>query len=368
MKNKIRIIFVLVIAFVLVFSAVIAETSPLTIDDLVELAKINSIDTVVGELNIEIADLDYDEAIRQSKLNDYEGGTRTSRVSRYTIVNVDAIKAKTDLMEAKYLKDFNSDQVAEDVLTSYYDIILQREEIALEKKELEYIQLKTDNAKKQYDLGLISYLDYDEMMDDLETQIYLVEELNLNITSAMLDFEFLIGQDIPAEFVFEDEINIDFELFAETDLEYERALANSWDVYKAKQSYEFSQGEFEVVAEYYREEDKEYKEAYLNMKSAEYDYRDTMGDFELKYAQLSNSLDILIQKIKLYEGYYDIAKDEYAINQTKYDLGLISNQDLFEKEVEIAQAKYDFDEIIVDYNKTVLEINDYTDYMIETYQ
>ena len=55
MKNKIRIIFVLVIAFVLVLSAVIAETSPLTIDDLVELAKINSIDTVVGELNIEIA-------------------------------------------------------------------------------------------------------------------------------------------------------------------------------------------------------------------------------------------------------------------------------------------------------------------------
>jgi hypothetical protein len=368
MKNRLKFVLLPLLILVLIISFSVADTEVLTMENLIELAQINDVDLAIGQLDIEIADLDYDEAIKQAKLKDYEGGARTERVSKYTIVNITPVKAKTSLMMARYDYDQVKAQIIDEVEVAHEAIVMLNQEIALEEIRLEYMQLKADNGKKQYELGMISYLDYDELMDDLQTQIFTVEELKLDKKNDILDFEFMIGEDLPEDYSFGSEVNLDFEVFNLDILQYQEAFDNDWGVYQATQDLEFAQGKFDTVALYYGDDDKEYKEALLNLKSAQYDNSDALGTFELEYAQMRNDVEILIKKLELYQGYRDIAINEYEINQVKYDLGLISYEDLMEKEVDIEDAEYDFSKIIHEYNLAINETKDYTDYKIADYE
>ncbi len=368
MTNRLKFVLLPLLILVLIVSFSVADTEELTVESMVELARINDVDLAIGQLDIEIADLDYKDAIKQAKLKDYEGGSRTERVSKYTIVNISPEQAKTTLMMARYDYDHAKDQIIDEVEMAHEAIVMLNQEIALEEKRLEYMQLKADNGKKQYELGMISYLDYDELMDDLQTQIFTVEELNLDKQSEILDFEFLIGENLPEGYAFGSEVNLDFEVFNLDVLQYQEAFDNDWGVYQATQDLEFAQGKFDNVALYYGDDDKEYKEAMLNLKSAQYDNKDALGAFELEYAQMRNNAEVLIKKLELYQGYRDIAINEFEINQVKYDLGIISYEDLMEKEVEIEDAEYDLSKIVHEYNVAINSTKDYTNYKIADYE
>ena len=367
MKNKIYLVTVLLL---LIFAVTVsqADTLDLTFDSLVEIAKVNNLDAEIDQLNIEIAELDYEEALRQVKLNDYAGGTRTSILNRFKIVNVDSENYELDLMKAKYLFEYNLDTLEENMKSAHYDILLLKKEINIAEETLQYKQLVADNAKKQYELGMISYLDYDQLLDDLESQIYRIEELNLEYKNNVLDFELMLGEDLPVEFDFGDEIKLEFEAFDLNDLNFQEALENSWSVFEAKLNNGHKEKIYENVSEYYNETEKENVEAKLNIEVAKFDYRDAIGEFKLEYLTNYNDIELLVEKLRLYQGYYDISKDELAISETKYNLGMISYEELDAKEIEVLEAKYDLDKIIVEYNKIVMVVNDYSMYKIESYR
>ena len=72
--------------------------------------------------------------------------------------------------------------------------------------------------------------------------------------------------------------------------------------------------------------------------------------------------------MKLYQQYLGIAKSRYDVQKVKFDLGLISAQDLFEKEVAISRATFELSEVLYDYNRLIEQADDYLLYKIDSYR
>lgn len=237
--------------------------------------------------------------------------------------------------------------VSYDVTNSYYNVVLAGKlvnaannayNLALENKKI---------VDRQYELGLIAQLDYENALLAVETASNMVSTYTMNERIAKDNLAVHLGIDGECDFILTDDIECE-EYFSEVDTDIRNALESRYDITALMETRDLSYKYFEL-AKVLTESTAVYNKAYSSYLDAEYNYDSTKKLMAISLRSMYNNVLTQKQNMTLAEKQYNIKQKEYEAAKIKYELGSISNieltksiNDLYDSQVSFANTKLSY--------------------------
>ena len=300
----------------------------LTVEEATKMAISNDSQLKTNKLNLEA----YKEKLKNNNLEVYQ----------YTDLDISTKQLEQTI-------SFSADKISNEVWSLYNNYILTIQELAIMEGRIELSDKQLIQAKIKKERGLISQVDYDELLNKIEALKDEKRAKQQSISDMNKKFKMLVGVDITQ---YELQNNISYELFKYRDnidgyiagkvddmLKYSEELANYYDQTRIDRASEKVGG----LAPYWVD--------YLDVKAESSQKYTTITNNRQKYKEslLSVYSSLLSNEAKLEQAKANISvlEKQLKVAEIKFNAGLINTydyesvkQDMAEKEFEIESLTY----------------------------
>ena len=312
----------------------------LSIKDAQEEALNKSTQSRMDDLDIKMKESLLKDAIEDANYLPFAGDT-DSLVANKIKSQVAPFEAEVNLELAKKNKEDHIKDLELDSYKASLDILLIEKELEKENVKLKNLQEKLDMVKAQNSVGKAT-------SNDVSTAEYSVSGKQIDIVkiedrhkAAIFEFKKILN--LPLD---DSAINITDSIsyldLGEVDLNTTVLEAISVDtfVYEKEQSVKAKGMRLEITGEYYSQGASEYAEATFDLESAKIGLDDVKIDLEVnlrnKYNELLNKRD----KVELAKSYEAVMLKFLDAAKVKYDLGVISKEELMNEEEKYLDSTY----------------------------
>lgn len=226
------------------------------------------------------------------------------------------------------------------VSKAYYNVTLKQEELENIKTLHNTVVSQADIAKKRYEQGLVSKLEYEQV----ENQ---AKKIELNLTSATKELEqskkdlnLLMGQPLKTELTVEATLN-EPNALEELNVEEfnEIALKRRPDLVQTETDMEIKKVDFELTARVYPDIVHEYKLVKIDFEIAKLDWENDKQKLLINLQKVIDSYYLSKENYELSAD--DISLEEEQLKNVKlqYDLGMVTDLDVLNAQQALSDAK-----------------------------
>lgn len=237
--------------------------------------------------------------------------------------------------------------ISYNVTEAYCNMVLMDKLINAAQNSYNLALSNMNTVKYQYELGLISALDYENALISADYAKNSLESCRLNASVAEDNFRILLGIDDNAKIILTDEIECgDFETDFDTDVN--KALDSRYDLFALKEAMELSESYWDLST-VLTESSATYNSAYADYLSAKNTYENAKKMIALKIKSAYNNIITSKSNLDIAKRQYEMNLKRYEAAKIKYDLGIISNieltqaiNELYDAQVSYAQGKQSY--------------------------
>ncbi|MBE3599300.1 MAG: TolC family protein [Limnochordaceae bacterium] len=305
----------------------------LTLNEALARALARSADVELARVAVEEKDL----AVTEAQVGEAEGQAR--RVLRQALQDREV--ARNAFLSAVH-------GVAVQVEESYYDLLRQRETLAVRSQTLQQARRQLQLAEARFRAGMISRQELSEAKDAAQSAQEGVDQANRALSVAQATLRALVGLEPGAPFTPADSVPLEL---IEPDLEagLESALANRREIREAQAAVRFAREQVQASDNPYTPP-VELQRAKLALRRAELQLRQTQdkvaGEVRSQWVQLSAAR----QRVEATRRARELAASRLAIAQARYDAGQIAMLDLLKAQADDASARLEAVGAVWDYN------------------
>ncbi|MBO8173604.1 MAG: TolC family protein [Bacillaceae bacterium] len=317
-----------------------AETDQLTLDEALNMAYENNFDLQKAALQQEIADIRDDQMDKVRDLDDKLLTDLESKRQKY----VTAKQAELGVDIADLSLEYTRLNTSFQVKNAFYQVILKQEE--LQKTELlkRQVTSQVEAAEKQYELGLISKLQLEQLKSQLEKVNLQLEQVKNESKQSKQELNLLIGQKLDQALHIEQQLEEPEKLKDLTVEElYQMALEHRPDVLQSQIDRDIKKINYDVTAGYYPAEIVyEHRLAKNEYQIAELEWQQKQKQTRIEVEKALDGYHLAMQSLNIAKQDLQLAEKMYQVAQTKYDQGLISQLDLLNEETSYHDAKINY--------------------------
>ncbi len=316
----------------------------------------NSTDLKVLNLNIEIKEIELDQANRNEK--NYKGSAGTVEGFKLD-ANMYSKAAQNALDEEKIKKDYKIEDLKYKTTQAYYGALQAKDYYEVTNNNLTNAQKSRDNVKKKYDLGVASKSDLymadialDEAKANLETKKTDMQSAyrKLNMT---LNYPLDTKIELISKF---EEKKFDVDLNKDILTAYE----NRFDMIKMTHDYEIVKLDFETNSVKYPSNTYVYKTKERNVAKIENLMANSKQMVEFDIKKKYDSVNNNIRQIEIAKSKVDKANEGLRLKKLSYDAGMSTLLEVqeaantsYSANISLSQAVSSYNLSIIDYNKAV---------------
>ncbi len=331
MKNNFWKIFLIsFMLFSLSWSVFAAETIELDLKTAVNIALKNDLDLQIAGVDLEKAKLEYEK-------NKASNLTQNSRYNE--------LQAEISMDSAENTYQKTEAQIITDTLNKYTDIWLAGYDLKIKEKQLALEKRLLKEARSQYEIGDIGEVDLLEKENDYK-------DADFALTTAIDNYEQNIKE-------FKDDLNITDNKITLAALDFNEgwqieedeaitlALENSIDIVLQKKRVQLAEIDLERAEISSARLDKKIKEK--NLQSARLEERKTISQLINEVQNTYYQFEQIIKKITINHKRLEEAEEKYKLKKRQFEVGLLTNRELKEYELNMMKAEYDYLSTIADY-------------------
>jgi hypothetical protein len=333
-------------------------------DELVELFTFEQLTTEAidgslsidsAELTLESKELALEKLEEDAEINNYPGGNRVDHIKRLTTVLADPIVAVAEVKNAELALAKESVTIAADIYKKGMNYLILKDEVVLNNQLFDYKVSYMEYAKKKLESGISTSTDYTNKVIEAQSQELKQLELNSSLEAIAIEINHLLGHEWNAELNIGEAIVLSPFKVINVDFEYGDRVDNYPSVITKTANLEAKSIIFDLTADKYREVDKEYKIALANKKIAELELSDAKKSFEVSLRSAHNKYLNAYDSYLLTVKQNELAAKVYEEAVLKYDLGLISQEDMLKAEETKLNSDFSVTKAIYTYNVTKID-------------
>lgn len=317
---------------------------------LIEFARQNDIADKVSDVTIEKMEIDQSDAYKQSTYYVHEGDERNEVLREYRLSVLKPARADKALKKAKLLQLKQRDQLYVDVENAVSGYVLAKTALDVQQKAIELQQKKVDAMALKLDLGLVVPLDLIEAESELAQAKLNVLDYKNDVADKLLQIKKVVGADFNADIAVPYQLQLASEQVEDIAQNIDAYVARRIDVITAKDNLEVEQGLFDIVAQYFPKNLKQYKETALQLLKAQNAYDKALKNARIDIQAAYDQLQIDYKNYQIAEEIVNITKRQYESDQKKLELGVISDLDLAVSAQNLLQRQLDVARKIHTYN------------------
>ncbi|WFD09613.1 TolC family protein [Tepidibacter hydrothermalis] len=331
----------------------------ISIEEAIEEAIKNSTELKSSDLDIEIKEIELDEAKHTEKKYD------NSDISLGTVegfqldANMMSKKAEYALEEEKIKKDYKKEDIKHNVTQAYYGSLNARDYMNVAKDNLENVQRNRDIVNKKYELGVASKSDLIMADISLNEAKASFEKSKTDLEKAYRSLNMILNYPLDTKI----ELTSSFkqEVFDENlDEDLEKAYESRFDIIQMNHNYELVKLDFETNSIMYPSNTYKYKTKERNLAKIESGLADVknMVEFDIrgKYDDVINAQN----QIELAKANVEKTKEVLRLKEFAYnvELGTLLEVDnalnqLYNSKIALSNAISSYNLAVIDYDKAV---------------
>lgn len=340
----------------------------LSLDQAIEYALKNSKDIKIQEIELQKADVAYDEGIRDVKKAEKNIDEIFSR-DPITGMSVPDAAINRTLIEngasrrgvvlayniAKWNKDMKINEIKYNVEKAYFGLLQVEKELEIAKENFELSKKQYDHGKLRYELGLISK----HQLLGFEMSL---SQAQVGVSSAknyydlqLISFQNTLGLTFDKQVDLTDSISLKKYEPIDLDAAIKQGLENNVNLKAAKESYEISKLNLAATKVRYPEITYRYREKNAELAKAEKNLETVKNGVEISIRSAVINLLTAEKQIAIYEKTIIQAEQALKIAETSFDLGKNTSTDVQQANINLMNAKKELSKQIHAFNLALLD-------------
>ncbi len=238
--------------------------------------------------------------------------------------------------------------IAYSVTEAYYNLVLMKKLTQAADNAVKLAQTNKDIVDKQYSIGLIAHLDYENASLATMSAQSALDTYRMNEKIAEENLKILLNiDDENVRINPTDEIECG-EYSSDCNADAENALSTRYDVMALRESMNLAYQYYDLSS-VLTKSSATYNSAYASYLEAQYNYNSTSKLIKLSIKTAYNNIVNSLDKMNISQKQYEIKLKEYEAAKIKYELGVIANieltkaiNDLYDAQVSYANAKLSY--------------------------
>ncbi|WFD09405.1 TolC family protein [Tepidibacter hydrothermalis] len=314
----------------------------------------NSNDIKTSDLDIEIKEIELDQAKRNEKKYkdlDYSLGT----IEGFQLdSNMLSKKAKYALEEEKIKKDYKIENLKYNVTKYYYLTLQARDYLNVANSNLENIKRNRDEAKKKFNLGMTSKSDVIMAEISLDEAKSSVEKAKLNFEKALRALNITLNYPLDTRFKFTSNFS---EQSFNTDLnkDLEKAYEVRFDIVQLNHNYDLVKLDFETNSIKYPSNTYNYKYKERAVSKVGNILNDAKRGVEFDIRSKYDAIYNAKKQIDLSKSNVERAQEALRLRELAYNSGMGTLLEVKQATTQLYTAKVDVSRALSNYNLSILE-------------
>ena len=298
----------------------------LSLEDAIKKSLDTSKELAAYQKGIEIKDLEMDEAMTGVYYTPIDRGYNAgdkATFSNYYSKDYNLKKAKKELENEK-------NQLVIDTKQAYFDVLSYNKQLNVKEKNVEVDKLKLSQVKAKYAVGMASNSDIKAAETTLATDSASLEDIKVKLDKAYAQLNTYVGLEQSSRPVLTSEIEADFKPIDDVERVAGIAADGSFDVWTAAEAAKLAS-----VTKIFQTwvDVGEYSEEKANLTAAS-----TKETIEIELRNMCNNINYLLQKKNELEVQKEELSEKYRIAKLKYDLGMITRDEVDSLEASLLLA------------------------------
>ncbi len=317
---------------------------------LIEFAQQNDIDDRVSDVTIEKLEIDQSDAYKKRTYYVHEGEERNEVLREYRLSVLKPARVDNALKKEKLLQLKQRDQLYVDIENAVSDYVLAKSVLDVQQKAIELQQKKVDAMALKLELGLVVPLDLIEAESALaQAKLNLLDYQN-DVDDKLLQIKKVAGTEFDAVIAVPYTLQLTSEQVEDIALNIDTYVERNIDVMVAKDNLNVEQGLYDIVAQYFPKNLKQYKETALDLLKAQNAYDNAVKNTRIDIQAAYDQLQIDYKNYQIAAEIASITKRQYESDQKKLELGVISDLDLAVSAQSLLESQLDVARRIHTYN------------------
>lgn len=316
----------------------------------------NSLELESKTLTLESKKIDQEDTERDASNADQQGGDRVTYINNRTIVESDTILADMEVKLAEMAIEKEKEDLKKTLNEKGMAYNLLLEEIKLNKMLLANYDTYIKNVEVKESNGIATSIDVTNIIIEKQNQALKVKELEGSLRDKAIELNHLLGRELDEAIVIEDTIEAYPLVNFDPAVLYEKRYETYPNIYRKTVELESKEIIFNLNAERYTEDEKEYKTALYNKNIAEVNLDSAKKDYEVALRSAVNDYLNANDSLALTRKQSELKTKQYDDTKLKYDLGLANSEELLKAEEAMKQGEYDVVKAIYNYNVALLAV------------
>lgn len=336
----------------------------LSLDEAIEYALENSMDMKIQEIELQKADVAYEQDfrnVRESEKNADEIFTREAMIQDAAVnkrlVENGASRKGVILAHniAKWNKDKKINEIKYNVEKAYFDLLQVEKELEIAKENLALSQKQYDHGKLRYELGMISKQQLLGLEMGLSQAQVGLDSARVYYDLQTMSFQNTLG--LPFDKAVELTDSIVYKEHEPVDLDkaIKQALGNNVNIKAAEENFEISKLTLDAVKVKYPDITYRYREQEAEVAKAEKNFETAKSGVEMSVRSSVLNMISAEQQIAIYEKTIEQAQEALKIAEVSFDLGKNTSTDVNQANISLMNAKKDLSKQIHAYNLALLD-------------
>ncbi len=321
-----------------------------SLEQLIEFARQHDIRDKVSAVAIEKLEIDQAEAYK--KRNYFEGADdqRNEVLKEYRLSVLKPARVDDELKKTKLSQLARRDQLYVDVENALSAYVLAGEVLQVQQKAIALQQKIVDATALKLDLGLVVPLDLIEAESELAQAKLNILDYQNDVDDKLLQLKKVVGTDFDAVIDIPYTLQIAPQLVEDIAQNIGTYVARNVDVIAATDTLNTEKGLFEVVERRFPKNLKQYKETSLDLLKAENALDNETKNARIDIQAAYDQLQIDYKNYQIANEILNVINRQYASDQKKLELGVISDLDLAASAQRVLEGELDVKERIHSYN------------------
>lgn len=343
------------------------EVLALSLSDAIEYAFENNKDMRIQEIELQKAEVSYDEGIKEVKKNEKNiddipkrnpvtGEITLDQVSR-ALIEKKVPRRSTELnyQIAKWNKEIKENEIRYNVEKAYFDLSQMEKELKIAEENLALSQKQHKDGKLMYELGTISEQELLGLEMGLSQAQTAYDATKVGYDMQLMNFQDKLGLSFDTEVELTD--TIEYKEYESIDLQksIEEALENSAMVKVANESYELADLTLQATKVRYPEITFRYKEQEAEAAKAEKSLETAKNGIEMGVRSAYSNLLTSEKQIETLEKSVEVAEKMAHLAEVSFELGQGTSSKVMEANINLMNAKKELTSQIHAFNMALLD-------------
>ncbi|WP_099190112.1 TolC family protein [Tepidibacter mesophilus] len=332
------------------------DAKKLSLNEAIDEGIKNSTDLKVSDLDIEIKEIELDQARHNEKKYEKSGFSLGTVEGFQLDSNMYSKSAQNALDEEKIKKDYKLEDLKYKITQAYYGALQAKDYYEVTNNNLINAQKSRDNVKKKFDLGVASKSDLymaDISLDEAKANL---ETAKINTQSAYRGLNMILNYPLDTKIELTSEFK-EQKFSVDLNKDVLTAYEKRFDMIQMNHNYEIVKLDFESNSVKYPSNTYVYKTKERNVAKIENLMLNSkqLVEFDLKskYDNVNNNK----KQIEIAKSNVDKANEVLRLKKLSYDAGMSTLLEVQEAATKSYSANIALSKSISDYNLSIIDYN-----------